>query len=152
MYEVNANDPCSPEHSPLLSRSCFALCFSCCFFLDLLLSEMLQKIYRKWLFFFRFCGSIACCAVAKALPLVAPSVEFPQSYRGFFGKSSKIVIWMLQKHLQLLLHFQVLIWGRSPFSRNREKSKIFATCPSTLGKEKKSRVNGTKIYPPTYTK
>ena len=103
------------------------------FFLDLLLSEMLQKIYRKWLFFFPFCGSIACCVVAKALPLVAPSVEFPQSYRGFFGKSSKIVIWMLQKHLQPQLHFQVLIWGQSPFSRNREKSKIFAACCSTLG-------------------
>lgn len=139
MYEVHANYRCSPEHSPVLSRSCFALCFSSCFFLDLLLSKMLQKIYRKWLFFFffPFCGSIACCVVAKALPLVAPSVEFPQSYRGFFGKSSKIVIWMLQKHLQPLLHFQVLIWGQSPFSQNREKSKIFATCRSTLGKGKK---------------
>ena len=54
VYEVHANYRCSPEHSPVLSRSCFALCFSSCFFLDLLLSKMLQKIYRKWLFFFSF--------------------------------------------------------------------------------------------------
>lgn len=60
---------------------------------DLFGSKVLEKIYRKRLFVFSSsCGSIACCVVLEALPLVAPSREFPQNQRACFWKSSKIII------------------------------------------------------------
>lgn len=95
MYEVNANDACRGKCSPVLSWSCFALHFSSRpSFLksnttDLSGSKMLQK-YTGRGFFLSFCGSIACCVVSEALPLVAPSGEFPPNQRAFFWKSSKI--------------------------------------------------------------
>ena len=44
---------------------------------DLFLSKMLQKIYRKRLFL--FLSVVPLHVVAEALPLVAPSMEFPQN-------------------------------------------------------------------------
>lgn len=124
-----------PRIFAALSWSCFALHISSpCFSLEIehhqslvKQNETFQRIHRKRLFFFFFnpsCGFVACRVVSEALPLVTPSVEFPQNQRAVFWKSSKIIIWTLQKRLQPLRQFWFLIGGRGAggHSHRREKN------------------------------
>lgn len=134
MYEISANESCSLEYSPRCHGAVLLYTFPHRVSLwklnttNLSLSKM--KRFREYTgrgFFFFFnpsCGFVACRVVSEALPLVTPSVEFPQNQRAVFWKSSKIIIWTLQKRLQPLRQFWFLIGGRGAggHSHRREKN------------------------------